>query len=218
MKDLFEERIPPKTRRMENTSCLHVRRDIERYAREAERQMLHFLNDNCHIQTVVEAMSGRGVWTEYLLKLNGLQTLTLNDMAPDCYALLVERFQNIPAVTRITNCDFFSQALEERVDLVVIDFNTFTWNAYTRNQKRQVLRFADWLEHNRARFRYLIYTDSFSYSLKFKKDYWTLEDPTTHAAYQAYMDKAIAAMGMTLMYQVVTKNRDCALTLWEHPA
>lgn len=45
-----------------------------------------------------------------------------------------------------------------------------------------------------------------------------MEDPTTHAAYQAYMGKAIAAMGMTLMYQVVTKNRDCALTLWEPPA
>jgi hypothetical protein len=194
-----------KKRRTAEISCLRVRRNIWKYARAAERKIVQFINENeLDIRTVMEYMSGRGEYTSYLLQINGLEEIILNDMAPDCYELLLNKFRDTPLVTEILNRNFFEFDLEKPTDLIVIDFNNFTWN------KEDLAKgFHQWINRNRNTFKYLLYTDSFHFSLKFKPK------ESRNEKFFLYRKRVEKELKMKLITYVNLGNGDCSLILLE---
>ena len=194
-------------KRTAETSYLKINTaKYEIYKRDAARSLIRFINDNCHIKTAIDAMAGRGIITKYLLRINSLEQLILNDLAKDCYLHLCSTFGKMEKIKTILNQDFFSLNLEKEVDLIVIDFNNFTWN-----KKKQVQSFSAWLNRNRNFFHYLLYSDSFCYSLKFVKD-----KTESEKKFQAYLKRIEKSTSMKLINKYLYKNKDCCLILLEN--
>jgi hypothetical protein len=170
--------------------------------------MVQFINDNnLDIKVVLDAMAGRGIWSSYLLKISSLRKLILNDFSEDCYQYLREKFKGNYKVKHIWNLDFFLLDLSDiNPDLLVIDFNVFTWN-----KKDQVNQFLSWLKINRKYFSYLAYADSFYYSLKFLKD-----EEERDRKYQEYLIRAQDNLKMELLFNNVYKSKNCSVLLLEN--
>lgn len=194
-------------KRESSTSYLQI--DISKYVkykRDADRHIVNFINkNNMQIKTVIDTMAGRGVFTEYLLRINCVEKIIINDMAKDCYEYLKNKFGKNPIIKEITNRDFFDMNLERHVDLVVIDFNNFTWN-----KAEQVNSFLGWVGRNRDNFSYLLYTDSFYYSLKFLSN---KDKGTVGEKYEEYLQRAVDHLCMELLTSYVYKNKNCSILL-----
>jgi hypothetical protein len=213
MKPFFqlEKQNPPKTRRGSDTSFMKQNMTIDGPAAvEAYQDILNFLHNNkdLNIKTALDAMAGKGVMSSYLLQIRTLEELTLNDFAEDCYQYLQKKFERELRIKAVLNRDFFHMDLSsdftrKGFDLVVIDFNNFTWN-----KKDLVEPFQIWLDRNRKRFTYLMYCDSFYYSLKFMKDASQREEK-----YQAYLQRTQTELDMKLLKDHVYKSKSCSLLL-----
>ncbi len=167
--------------------------------------MVDFINNEYggKIKTGLDSMAGRGILTEHLLCIDGLEELVINDLAEDCHSHLQNKFASDKRVKGVLNCDFFRLNLEKETDLVVVDFNNFTWN-----KKEQVRLFLDWVKRNRDFFSFLLYSDSFHYSLKFLKD-----KTQARPKYQTYLNSVEESLSMKLLTDCVYKNKDCSLIL-----
>ena len=206
-----EPKVIKKKRTLE-TSYLKI--DNSRYVkhkRDAIRYMIDFINNNYAgmVKTAYDGMAGKGIFTEYLLQIDGLEDLRLNDKAEDCYMYLLQKFHNHPKITRITNTDFFHVVLGvlgRRADLVVVDFNNFTLN-----RKDQVDAFLEWIHYNRQWLNLLLYTDSFYFSLKFLKD-----ESERQTKYQEYLKRVEEALKMKIVADYPYKNKGCSLILLQN--
>jgi adenine-specific DNA methylase len=195
-------------KRNEQTSYLDI--DISKYVkqkREACRFLLFLLNfikkNKIDIKTIADVMAGCGIVTEYLLKIDGVEQLILNDLAEDCCLYLKKKFKNQEKIAAILNQDFFELDLMKQTDLVFVDFNNFTWN-----KEGQASPFLAWVERNKKCFSYLLYCDSFYYSLKFLKDKTQLENK-----YQDYLNQAEKNLKMKLIMNYVHKSKNCSWVL-----
>ena len=175
----------------------------------AYRDVFGYIQDNrLNIKTAIDMMAGKGVMSSYILQLPTLQDLILNDRAEDCYQYLKDKFKHEKRVRAIWNKDYREISLgDSLVDLVVIDFNNFTWN-----KKDLVEPFKTWLEHNRDYFRYLLYCDSFYFSLKFLND-----EEVREVLYEFYLKRVENELGgMRLLTAHDYQSKSCSLFLLEY--
>lgn len=200
-----------KVRRREDTSHFKQRLDKDIVsAQKAHQDIVRFINQSkdMKIKRVLEAMSGGGMYTNSLLNIEGLEEIILNDFSEDCYSYLKNRFKDNPKVKDIWNLDFYTIDLKQvgKIDLLVIDFNTFTWH-----KKEQVDKFLYWLKNNRKYFSYLVYSDSFYYSLKFVKD-----EEVRNKKYEEYLKKVQEYLNMELLYNHVFGSKNCSILVLEN--
>lgn len=184
------------------------------YKRDALRRMVRYINQNqseLTIKTALDAMAGKGITVEYLLRIRGLEELIINDLARDCYEYLLKSgFRKNEKLKAIWNRDFFDIVLN-KTDLVFVDFNGFTWNSYMR--KPLLKSFEDWIDKNRNSFQYLLYSDSFYYSLKFLKSSEEVEEK-----FNNYLNLVEEKSKMKILSHFVYANKDCALILLKNEA
>lgn len=211
MKNFFEDALPThktlKKRRHPLISDLQKsisqKEILER--RDAMRYFINFIKaHNLNITTVLDMLSGRGIFAEVLLTIEGLEKLILNDISKDCYDHLKSKFK--PPQITVLNQDMYSISINIPIDMVVIDFNTFTWN-----KTDQVPPFLNWVSRHRKMFSYLLFTDSFYYSLKFIKDASLREN-----TYQNYLRRTEQELSMKLLASYEYKTGNCSSLLLEN--
>ena len=209
MKPLIPETKVKTINRQSDTSFMKQNMKLDGLsAVRAYMDVFGYIRDNrMNIKTAIDMMAGKGVMSSYILQIPTLQDIVLNDMAEDCYQYLKDKFMNEKRVKVIWNKDYREISLRDfPADLVAIDFNNFTWN-----KKDQVEPFKTWLEHNRDYFRYLLYCDSFYFSLKFLKD-----EQVREKKYQDYLKRVENELSMRLLKEHVYQSKNCSLFLLEN--
>lgn len=191
--------------RNEKTSYLKINTSkYLTYKRDAIRSVIRYINDDdeISIKTAIDMMAGVGTITSHLLLIEDLERLIINDLAEDCYSYLQKKFNGTEKINGIFNRDFFEFDLEEKTDLVVVDFNNFTIN------KKYTNLFLEWLRRNREYFSYLLYSDSFHYSLKFIKG-----EQEKFSKYKNYLKRVEELLAMKIIFHYEYRNNDCSLIL-----
>lgn len=162
----------------------------------------------CNINTIYDVMAGVGVSSKIFLKYFPNSIILLNDTSEECVRVLLSTPQFLNKQITITNQDCFSLELTEIVDLLFIDYNSFTCNEYSKIAKERIHQLKQWLVKNKSKLNWVLISDTYVFSLKFQKD--KTNNPQKFSDYKLKFE---TILNLKIVDVSCYKNNDCCLFL-----
>ena len=161
-----------------------------------------------NIDTIYDVMAGVGISGKIFLKYFPNSTIFLNDISKECVNVLCSIPQFINKQIQITNQDCFSLELPKVVDLIFIDYNSFTCNECSKVAKERIYQLKQWLVKNKSKLNWVLISDTYVFSLKFQKD--KTNNSQKFSDYKLKFEKVLT---LKIIAVSCYKNNDCCLFL-----